>query len=132
MSAQEYDRWYIVPAEEQTDENGNIIEIAPKYGNNDGINGYAGNTVEPSVIDTHYAGLIQQYPDIDEWYIVRLYGTWAALNDISVLGDTRNLATNYQDVAAVLDQRFPDIDRDPEAWAEGFYVGTPGTGGGGE
>ena len=53
-------------------------------------------------------------PDIEEWYIVWLYGTWDALNSISVLSDTRNLATNPQDVAAVLNQRFPSLDRTPQ------------------
>lgn len=123
MSGAPYDRWYIVPSVEFERWNG--TENAPKYSENTGIEGIAGNTVEPSIIEDSYPALIQIYPDVSEWYIVRLYGTWAALNDISVKQDTRNLATNPSDVAAVLNQRFPDLDRSPEEWSEGFFIGPP-------
>lgn len=118
MSAGPYNRWYIVPAVQDGD-----ADATPKYRDRDGIAGASGNVVDPSVVEPSYAGLIAQYLDVSEWYIVRFYGTWAALNEISVLGDTRNLATNPSDVAAVLNQRFPDLDRSAEEWADGFFVG---------
>lgn len=100
-----YDRWFIVPAVEVD----GVLE--PKYSDTDGIVGFSGNTFDPSVIEkAGYYGLIATYPDVKEWYIVRMYGEdnagWNALNQIHVLGDTRTLADHQKDVAPIMRDRF--------------------------
>jgi hypothetical protein len=117
MSTQEYDRWYIVPAVTVDAE---VQKSAPKYADRDGIERYIGKSVARSVMDDHYPALNQTYPDVPEWYIVRFYGSWSALNNISVLGDTRNLATNPQDIGAVLSQRLPDVT--VSDWGAAFFM----------
>ena len=121
-----YDRWYLVPQEETTDSAGNTYN-QPKYSDKDGIAGFSGNTVNESIVNDRYPALIDVYPDVNTWYIVRMYGIdnagWEALNEVSVLGDTRNLASNPEDVKAVLNERFPALgDRTANKWAESFKV----------
>jgi hypothetical protein len=120
MSPQIYDRWYIVPAVEFTDSETGETYTAPKYSDRDGISGFSGNTFDESILEAHYPALKQIYPGLT-WYIVRFYGTWTELNNISVLGDTRNLATNAEDVNAILSQRFPDLPSDTD-WSLEFFV----------
>lgn len=120
MSAQQYDRWYILPpvAAEAADREG----LVPKYTDQDGIEGYAGTLVDAANIEGSYPGLVTQFDQYDEWWIVRLYGSWAALNQISIQQDSINLATNPQDVDAVLSQRFPDLD--VSDWGSKFFAST--------
>ena len=103
-----YDRWYIVPAESRVDSETGSDDIRPKYSDLGGIQGFSGNAFDESILDAHYPALKQIYPG-KTWYVVRFYGSWSALNHISVLGDTRNLATNSEDVADILSQRLPDL-----------------------
>jgi hypothetical protein len=124
-----YDRWYIVPAVEFTeiDDEGNVERVytAPKYKDEPGLTGFSGATVSPSIVADPYPALIDIYPDVEAWYIVRFYGDdnpgWNALNNISVLGDTRNLATNPHDVEAVLNNLFGE-SLDATEWAARFFV----------
>lgn len=125
-----YDRWFITPAVtiEETDGDGDVIStgLGPKYSDDSRIDGFAGNTTEPSVISTHYAALTQTYPDVSEWYIVRMYGEgndgWSALNEIHNQLDTRTLADHASDVAPVLKDVFPGLNRSVAGWAESFRV----------
>jgi hypothetical protein len=126
MSApQSYSRWYILPAVGGNADDGR----EPKYARGDDrLDAGSGTLVTPDTLTDHYPALTQTYPDVARWYLIRLFGTgtagWEALNDISVKGDTRNLATNPGDVAAVLNQRLPGADRSAEEWARSFSVGS--------
>jgi hypothetical protein len=124
-----YSRWYIVPTAgfDETDDQGAVERTytRPKYSDEPGLTGFAGAIVDESIIEPSYPALIQIYPDVNDWYIVRFYGDdnpgWNALNNISVLGDTRNLATNASDVEAVLNQRFGE-SLDASEWDARFFV----------
>ena len=120
MSTNRYDRWYIVPSVTTTV--GSETVQTPKYADRDGIDGFAGQTVGRDAL-SNYAGLLQTHPDIETWYLVRIYGAWSVLNEISVRGDTRNLATNASDVAAVLNQRLKGLDRSASSWDRSFRLG---------
>lgn len=113
-----YSRWYIVPRVEHTDPETGIVDLGPKYKYEPGLTGFAGMDVSRDAVDDHYPALNITNPDVDRWYIVRFYGEdipgWQALNAISVLGDTRNLATNPTDVRAVLEQRLPKLGNRPD------------------
>ena len=113
MSPQIYDRWYIVPSEEITDEQTGEIEKRPKYSFTDGIEGFSGSTIDESVVETHYPDHTQILPN-KTWYIVRFYGTLEALNSISTHEDTQCLVTSTEDVLAVLSERLPEISTNPE------------------
>ncbi|WP_254535243.1 hypothetical protein [Halomarina litorea] len=130
----EYDRWYIVPAVgippgDQDPDLARKNQTAwwpAYYDDYDALAGFAGRIVAAADVKPSYAGLIQTNPDVDPWYIVRFYGSgnagWQALNQISVKADTRNLATNPQDVAAVLNQRFPSLERSAAEWEASMFV----------
>jgi len=126
-----YDRWYILPRAgdgtrmfETFDESDYTRgEYRPKYVEGAGFHGWAGTTASKATVGQHYAGLVAQYPDPPEWYIARVTGEWSALNGLSVKGDTRNLATNAQDVAAVLAQRLPGRDWASADLSRAFYGG---------
>lgn len=119
-----YTRWFIVPA--TTDSDGRTV---PKYLDADADLAYNGDTVSPDVVSTNYPALTQTNPDVSQWYIVQAHGrdnaAWQALNNVSVKGDTRNLATNISDVAAVLNARLPKLERSGEAWARSFRMTLP-------
>jgi len=121
MSAQQHDRWFLTPA--TTNSEGTTV---PKYADTDGVTGFSGNVVEPATVSDFYPALTQTYPDISEWYIVRMYGKgdvgYQALNTIHTKGDTRTLADHATDVAPVLSARFPDRDRTPDEWADAFRI----------
>jgi len=125
MSTRETNRWYILPPAETTQRSdGEQATIrTPKYTDQDGILGFSGTLVTKSEVSDSYAGLTRQYPDVDEWYLARVYGRRSALDSISIKSDTRNLATNMGDVGPVLDQRFPGIDRSGDEWNNGFRIG---------
>jgi hypothetical protein len=104
-----YDRWFITPAVER-DVDGEV-ETYPKYSDHTDVSGFSGNTFEPGTIQgAGYYGLIAIYPDVAEWYVVRMYGEgnsgWAALGEIHNHHDTRTLADHESDVAPIMDQRF--------------------------
>ena len=135
MSAgQVYDRWFLSPAVqfERTDSNGDVVEtfIAPKYSDASGISGFSGTTTTPDIISDSYPALTQTYPDVEEWYIVRMYGVgnsgWNALNTIHNYQDTRTLADHANDVAPVLNAHFPELSRSGQEWADAFRVTFPG------
>jgi hypothetical protein len=111
-----YDRWYIVPAVEDAEG-----KLYPKYTDRPGIEGFTGTIVQRQHLPA-YAGLLAIYSDQELWYVVRMYGTWAELNGISVLGDQRTLATNAGDVGAVLRQRTDLPDRSDAEWANVFVI----------
>lgn len=125
-----YDRWFLTPAVEfgETDESGNVVETwtGPKYSDHTDITGFSGNTTTPDVVNDHYPTLVQVFPDVSEWYIVRMYGEdnpgWNALNEIHNHQDTRTLADHANDVAPVLNQHFPDLERPGEEWANSFFA----------
>lgn len=125
-----YDRWFITPAEgfERTGSDGNTVETVtrPKYSDTSGVAGFSGNTIEPSVVSTHYPALTQTYPDVESWYVVRMYGEddsgFNALNEIHNKQDTRTLADHASDVAPVLNDHFPALDRSGSTWANSFVV----------
>ena len=133
MSTQTHDRWYLTPAviTEETDENGNVlyIQTSPKYSDIDNIVGYAGATIPPSEISDSYAELVQTYPDVDPWYLVRMYGQGTAgedaINTVSSKDDTRTLADHANAVVPILRRHCPSFDRSVSEWARGFRV-TPG------
>jgi len=78
---------------------------------------------DKSAVSTYYAGLTQTYSGVQEWYLVKFYGSWSALNNISVKGDTRNLASNPSDVKSVLEERFPELPtRSAEEWSSVFNI----------
>lgn len=107
MSAgQVYDRWFITPPAE--DERGTRY---PKYMDTDGIAAYVGTLFPTSVIENGgYHGLLAEYPQYDEWYIVRMYGDgnpgWNALNQLHNHRDTRTLTDHQSDVAPIMNNRF--------------------------
>lgn len=125
-----HDRWFLTPAVEitRTDSGGNTISngIGPKYSDHADIVGFSGNTIPPSTASDHYPALTQTFPDVDRWYIVRFYGQdnpgWQALNQIHNHQDTRTLADHASDVAPVLNQHFPDLQRSGQEWADSFKV----------
>jgi hypothetical protein len=104
-----YDRWFITPAVER-DVDGEV-ETYPKYSDHTDVSGFSGNTFDSQEIyDAGYHGHIATYPDVAEWYIVRMYGEgaagWNALGEIHNHFDTRTLADHAHDVAPIMDQRF--------------------------
>lgn len=121
-----YDRWYLAPAVTKPAPNTDGQMTTPKYADTAGIVGFAGTTTAPSVVETSYPALVQTHPDVDEWYIVRMYGDgdagWSALNDIHNKGDTRTLADHANDVAPVLNSHFPDLERPGAEWAAAFKI----------
>jgi len=116
-----YHRWFIVPG---IDVDGRTV---PKYVDDAALS-WNGDTIDEAAL-TNYPALTQTHPDVDVWYIVQAHGrdsaAWTELNNISVQGDTRNLATNLSDVSAVLNARLPGLDRDGEAWARSFRMSLP-------
>lgn len=121
-----YDRWYIIPAVDKASPSGGTRRT-PKYVESEDIMGFAGIVVDESVVSDNYQALIDTNPDVNNWYLVRLYGVdnpgWQALNNISVKDDTRNLASNASDVAYIMNTHFPDLpDRTKQEWDQSFHV----------
>lgn len=126
-----YDRWFIVPADtvEETNPDGTVRNtyLRPRYADKGGLIGLSGNTVTPTVVNETHSNLVDQYPDIDPWYIVRLYGEGdtgkQSLDDISGYGETRDLSPDPSDVAAVHNNRPPGFDRRTEEWNKSYFIG---------
>jgi hypothetical protein len=120
-----YDRWFISPVAEyqEADESGETVTYkAPKYHDTEGIIGYSGVTISPATVSDHYPTLVQVYPDVSEWFIVRMHGEgisgWGAINAIHNYQDTRTLADHADDVAPVLNSHFPRLEWSGEKWAD--------------
>jgi hypothetical protein len=118
-----YDRWFIVP---QTGTGTPEDKYRPKYTDVSGISGFSGTPVDPTIVTDHYPALIQTYPNVPRWFIVRMYGDgnegWDALNQIHNYYDTRTLADHAHDVAPILNAHFPNMDQTGEEWASSFSV----------
>lgn len=121
-----HDRWFIMPATATSDAT-NVIHS--KYHDTDGILGFSGTVAAPEVVSVHYAALVQTFPGVDNWYIVRMFGEgdagWSALNEIHTKTDTRTLADHAADVAPVLNDHFPGLSRAGGEWADSFKVTKP-------
>lgn len=118
-----HNRWILTPATTPpNDGSGNY----PKYADTDGITGFSGTTVSPDVVDGHYPTLIQTYPDVGTWYVVRMYGDDTAgseaLDEIHNYQDTRSLSDPAEDLAPILSDQFPGLNRSAEQWASSFNV----------
>ena len=103
-----YDRWFITPAVVGSDDD---QARYPKYSDHNDVSGFSGSIFHPSEIEiAGYYGLIAIYPDVESWYVVRMYGEdiagWNALNEIHNHHDTRTLADHAHDVAPIMDDRF--------------------------
>ena len=127
MSNEIYHRWFICPAVEaeppDEDAPSSYGSLVPKYTDTDGIVGYSGQYVPPEIAENHHAGFVVQFPDVDPWCIVKMYGTWDALNEIHAFyHDTDTLSDHGQDVAPVLNELL-DQDRTGEEWDAMFYIG---------
>jgi len=126
MSTQTHDRWFLTPAVTRSvgDSGGDVLTA--KYADADGVTGWSGQTIDPATVGVFYPTLTQTYPDVGQWYVVRLYGDetagYQALDTIGLNGDTRTLADHATDVAPVLSARFPDLDKTPSEWADAFRV----------
>ncbi|ELY49879.1 hypothetical protein [Natronorubrum bangense] len=112
--AQIYDRWYILPIAE-TDVDGSTERSPELFGQEDEIVGWAGNIVDMTPVTA--------YPTFDgEYYIARVYGSWAAVNHMSVQHDQLTLSTSDGEIDVILSQRFPEIDVGEIPWEERFKV----------
>lgn len=114
-----YNRWFIIPKEQiDTD------EYRPKYVDNPDIEGWSGTKIPASDISQHYAGLTDQFPDVDEWYVIRIYGEdnpgSLALDTIHNNQDTRTLADRAADVAPVLNENLPN--HTGQEWGKSFKI----------
>lgn len=122
-----HDRWFIMPATTVMTETGDVIR--PKYHDTGGIIGFSGTVAGSDVVSAHYPALAQMHPDVNNWYIVRMYGEdnagWSALNEIHNKADTRTLADHAADVAPVLNNHFPGLSRAGGEWADSFRVSRP-------
>jgi len=121
MSAQTHDRWFLTPA--TTNSGGTTV---PKYADTDGVTGFSGNVVEPATVSDFYPALTQEFPDVEQWYIARVYGDGTtgdqALDSIDQKQDTQKLVDYPNDVPPVLSARFPDLDKTPSEWANAFRI----------
>lgn len=103
------DRWFIMPAVREENDKGMTV-TRPKYDDVDGVHGFSGTRMEPSEVGQSYAGLIQQFPDVEEWYVVRFYTTddtgMGPLNEIHNKQDSRTLADHANDVAPLMESHF--------------------------
>lgn len=112
-SSQVYDRWFIVPVSMTSDPG--LDEVYPKYSDKPEIEGATGMTVSSSIVENHYPALTQRFPGVSEWFVGRYYGVgdsgWQALNQVHNNQDTRTLSDHAADVAPVLDDVLPGLDR---------------------
>jgi len=126
MSAQTHDRWFLMPAVRRSVDDSGGDALTAKYTDADGVTGWSGQTIDPATVADFYPALTGGFPDVEQWYIARLYGDgttgYQTLDQIHLKQDTRTLADHATDVAPVLSARFPDLDKTPSEWANAFRV----------
>jgi len=126
MSTQTHDRWFLTPAVRRSVDDSEDDVLTAKYTDADGVTGWSGQTIAPATVADFYPALTDAYPDMEQWYVARLYGDgttgYQALDTIGLNGDTRTLADHATDVAPVLDSHFSALDKTPSEWADAFRV----------